>query len=123
MANNNSKARRKRWTRIQRLEAAKKWIPTCRGDGLVRRYKKWFGVTDVCAVLELRMLGVDIPDARLEQARRDEQSRAARNARRKEKHACRVRESDETFALIVGYTEGGAPYGITWCEWEGMDVW
>jgi NMD protein affecting ribosome stability and mRNA decay len=125
MANNNSKARRKRWTRIQRLEAAKKWIPTCRDDDLVRRYKKWFGVTDVCAVLELRMLGVDIPDARLEQARRHEHDRAGHNARRKQKRARRAGfvESDETFAFIVDYTEGGAPYGVTWAEWEGLDVW
>lgn len=27
-------------------------------------------------------------------------------------------ESDETFAFIAGYTEGGAPYGITWGELE-----
>ena len=25
-------------------------------------------------------------------------------------------EQDETFAFIAGYTEGGAPYGITWEE-------
>jgi hypothetical protein len=25
-------------------------------------------------------------------------------------------DSDETFAFIAGYTEGGAPYGITWEE-------
>lgn len=120
MANNNSKARRKRWKRAQRLEAAKKWIPTCRDDNMVRRYRKWFGVTELCAVLELRMLGVDIPDARLEQARRNERDRAAHNARRKQKRARTdsFRESDETFAFIAGYTDGGAPYGITWEEME-----
>lgn len=26
--------------------------------------------------------------------------------------------SDETFAYIAGYTSGGAPYGITWEQWE-----
>ena len=124
MANNNSKARRKRWTRIQRLDAAKKWIPTCRGGDLVQRYKKWFGVTDVCAVLELRILGVDIPDERLEQARRNERDRAADNARRKQKRARprTIRESDETFAFIVGYTEGGAPYGVTWEEMQALEA-
>lgn len=25
-------------------------------------------------------------------------------------------DSDDTFAYIAGYTEGGAPYGITWEE-------
>lgn len=27
-------------------------------------------------------------------------------------------DSDETFAYIVGYTSGGAPYGVTWEQWE-----
>ena len=80
-------------------------------------------MSDVCAVLELRMLGVDIADARLEQARRDEQSRATGNARRKQKHAGReFGESDETFAFIAGYTEGGAPYGITRAEVKALDA-
>ncbi len=30
-------------------------------------------------------------------------------------------ESDETFAFIAGYTPGGAPYGVTWEEWERAD--
>lgn len=106
--------------RPARLQAAKRWIVEYRGKNLVRGYKKWFGVSEVCAVLELRMLGVDIPDTRLEQARKDEQGRATHRARRRE--ARRGRESsgdsDETFALIVGYTEGGAPFGITWEEME-----
>ncbi len=29
-------------------------------------------------------------------------------------------ESDENFAYIVGYTSGGAPYGVTWEEWEEL---
>lgn len=112
-------------SRDARLQAAKRWIAGYRGKNLVRGYKTWFGVSDVCAVMELRMLGVDLPDARLEQARRDEQARAAHRARRKEKHAAGspAYESDDEFAFIAGYTEGGAPYGITWYEWEGLDVW
>jgi hypothetical protein len=92
---------------------------------VVRGYRKWFGVSEVCAVLELRMLGLDLPDARLEQARRDEQARARRRAPLREKHAHPrdAGEWDEEFAFIAGYTEGGAPYGITWSEWEGLDVW
>lgn len=112
-------------SRAARLQAARRWIAGYRGKNLVRGYKKWFGVGDVCAVVELRMLGVDIPDARLEQARRDEQARATGRARKKEEYAARTspREWNDAFAFIAGYTEGGAPYGITWSEWEGMDVW
>jgi hypothetical protein len=31
-------------------------------------------------------------------------------------------ESDEHFAYIVGYTEGGFPYGITWEEMREMEM-
>ncbi|GAB4564724.1 MAG: hypothetical protein Tsb0017_24810 [Geothermobacteraceae bacterium] len=30
-------------------------------------------------------------------------------------------ESDEHFAYIVGYTEGGIPYGITWEEARALE--
>ncbi|HET7231100.1 MAG TPA: hypothetical protein VFJ16_13900 [Longimicrobium sp.] len=112
-------------SRAKRLVSAKKWIAAYRGHNLVRGYRKRFGVSDVCAVVELRMLGVGIPDTRLEQARRDEQARATQRARRKEKHAARtsIRDWDDEFASIIGYTEGGAAYGIPWSEWEGLDVW
>jgi hypothetical protein len=112
-------------SRPARLQAAKRWIAEYRGKNLVRGYKKWFGVSDVCAVVELRMLGVDIPDARLEQARRDQKARARHRSRRKERSAARssTRVWNDEFAVITGYTEGGAPYGITWDEWAEMDVW
>jgi hypothetical protein len=29
-------------------------------------------------------------------------------------------DSDETFAFIAGYTEGGAPYGIAWDDADAM---
>lgn len=111
-------------SRAARLQAARRWIAEYRGKNLVRGYRKWFGVSDVCAVLELRMLGADIPDARLEQARRDEQSRATQRARRKEKYAAPPypRDWEDEFALIAGYTEGGAPYGIPGSKWEDLDV-
>lgn len=28
---------------------------------------------------------------------------------------------DETFGFIAGFTDGGAPYGITWEEWEEIE--
>jgi hypothetical protein len=111
-------------TRMKRLKSARKWIASYRGKNLVRGYKKRFGVSDVCAVVELRMMGVNIPDARLEQARRDECDRAAHNTRRKQKRTPRqpqplaFGEWEPLYAFIAGY-EDDAPYGITW---EGMEV-
>jgi len=110
--------------RARRLKSAKRWLATYRGKNLVRGYKKRFGVSDVCAVVELRMLGVDLPDARLEQARCNEQARATGRARKKEKYAARPfpRDWDDEFAFIAGYTEGGAPYGVTREESEALDA-
>lgn len=50
-------------------------------------------------------------------------SGAAHRARKNEKHARNAdfADSDETFAFIAGYTEGGAAFGITWEEME-MDA-
>ena len=28
---------------------------------------------------------------------------------------------DDTFADIAGYTSGGAPYGLTWDQWQMLD--
>jgi hypothetical protein len=111
-------------SRAKRLQRAKRWLASYRGKNLVRGYKKRFGVSDVCAIVELRMLGVDIPDARLEQAQRDEQARAAHRARQKEKcsRATGPSEWDDEFAFIAGYTEGGAPYGIGWDDAAADEV-
>jgi hypothetical protein len=111
-------------SRAKRLNSAKRLLASYRGHNLVRGYKKRYGVSDVCAILELRMLGVEIPDARLDQARRDEQDRAALHARQKQRKVSRDDSggSDETFAFIAGYTEGGAPYGITWDEMDESGV-
>jgi hypothetical protein len=105
---------RKTLTRPCRLQRAKRWLASYGGKNLVRGYTKWFGVDRVCAIVELRMLGVDIPEARLEQARHDERARAAQHARRKEKDAVgTLCDWDGEFAFIAGYTEGGAPYGVS----------
>jgi hypothetical protein len=108
----------KKVKRDKRLNRAKKWITTYSGGNLIRGYTRWFGVSEVCAIVELRMLGVDIADARLEQAKRNELARAAGRASRKQARAATEGwvDADETFAFIAGYTEGGAPYGIEWDE-------
>jgi hypothetical protein len=31
-------------------------------------------------------------------------------------------DQDENFAFIAGYTNGDAPYGITWEEWKDLDL-
>jgi hypothetical protein len=106
--------RRKNLSRGKRLNVAKAWVAAYSGGNLVRGYTKWFGVSEVCAIVELRMLGVEIPESRLEQATRNEKARAARRAERKQKRAEMDGwvDADETFAFVAGYTPGGAPYGV-----------
>jgi hypothetical protein len=87
----------------------------------VKGYRKWYGVETVCAILELRQLGVEIPETRLLQAKRTEETTAQQRRERRHQAAEAASESDESFALIAGYTSNGVPYGVSWEELKGMD--
>lgn len=118
--------RRKRLKREQRLESAKSWLPTYEGKNIFRGYRKRYGVDWPTALRELEMLGVEVDPAYREQVLRTVQEQAeARNRKRLEKAAelesALGIEQDDYFAYIIGYTSGGAPYGITWEEWEALD--
>lgn len=113
--------RRKRLSRKACLQSARKWIPTYSGRDLVRGYRKWSGVSRICAIVELRLLGIDIPDSRLEESQREERDRAALRARRRSSRTPPA-DSDSEFAFIAGYTEGGAPFGITWEEMGRSEI-
>jgi len=52
--------RRKRMRRPARLMAAVKWRAGYGGKNIVRGYARWFGIDLVCAITELRMLGVAV---------------------------------------------------------------
>lgn len=54
--------RRKRMTRHGRLESGKKWILKYTGKRIISGYAKWFAVDKICAIKELRMLGIDISE-------------------------------------------------------------
>jgi hypothetical protein len=106
--------RRKRRKRPARLQSARTWLATYEGKNVVRGYAKWFAVDLWCAVLELRMLGVEIDP---------EYAEAIRTRRRKRKPVEPPRDElpegygiewDENFSYIAGYTSGGAPFGTPW---------
>jgi hypothetical protein len=93
------------------MNVVREWVATYSGSNPIRGYRAWFGVSEVCAITELRMIGVAIPESRLEMAQRNEQARAARRARRRQTGP----EPDEWadgFASGPGYSSGAAPYGI-----------
>ncbi len=80
--------RRKRMRRPARLDAAVKWRSGYGGTNIVRGYARWFGVDLLCAVFELRMIGVEIAAAYEQQLRSTIWTRAAARARwRAEKRA------------------------------------
>jgi hypothetical protein len=104
--------------RAARLESAKHWLPTYKGCDVVKGYRKWYGVSTVCAITELRQLGIKVDVQRLIQAKRTEESTALQRAKKRQERAeKRVEEEtplvefDENFAYIAGYTNWGFPYG------------
>lgn len=123
--------RRKRFKREQRLESAKSWrgslaAPTYEGKNIFRGYRKRYGVDWPTALRELEMLGVEIVPAYREQVLRTVQEQAEARKRKRLEKAAELEnlsgiEQNEVFAYIVGYTSGGALYGITWEGWEMLD--
>lgn len=80
--------------RAARLQTAIKWRSGYRGKNIARGYARWFGVDLVCAIVELRMLGVAI-DAEYEaQIRRTIAARA--EARARQRAARLSKESERT---------------------------
>ena len=73
--------RRKRMRRPVRLQAAVKWRSGYGGKNIVRGYARWFGVDLICALTELRMLGVTIDVEYEQQVRLTIAARAAARAR------------------------------------------
>jgi len=110
---------RKTLKRPQRLLLAKDWVPAYTGKKIVAAYSKKFRTDLPTAIAELRILGVEVSAAyeaavlttlAAIAAKRKEMKEAAANA-----HLGGV-DQDDSFAFIVGYTSGGAPYGLSWDE-------
>ena len=106
-----------------RLRSAKDWIKTYSGNNIEKGYSKKYSVDKLCAVKELRMIGVEISEDYENQLRQSlellRQKRLSFKKKREDKlNALCEFESDENFAMILGYTSGGFPYGVTHEEME-----
>lgn len=53
---------RKRMRRPARLADARQWLSTHQGENVVGAYERWYGVDSLCAITELRLLGVPISE-------------------------------------------------------------
>ena len=112
--------------RENRLRSAKSWIKTYSGNNVVKGYSKKYSVDKLCAVKELRMIGVEISEEyekqliNLMEALRQQRLSYKKN-REVKLNALSGFESDENFAMIIGYTSGGFPYGVTYEEMEQIN--
>ena len=95
---------------------ASEWIKVYNGKNLISGYAKWFGVDKICAMNELKIIGVTISEAMKKQVLASVKARIEQKRIMKEKRNFvddTDIDSDEYFAYIAGYTSGGAPYGLT----------
>lgn len=110
-----------------RIRSAKEWIRTYSGKNIVKGYSKKYSVDKLCAVRELRLIGVTISEdyeKQLQQAINSvKQHRISVKLKREnELNALSAFDSDENFAYIIGYTSGGAPYGVTHEEMDKINA-
>ncbi len=61
-------------------------------------------------------------DAELEKLAIKRAARKRKKARLAAQEQQKLLEQDDRFFYIVGYTSGGAPYGVTWEE-MGLEPW
>ncbi len=106
-----------------RIQQARKWVKTYDGKNFVKGYSKKFAVDKLCAVRELRIIGVEISEEYEIQLRKNleslrQQRLLSKQRREVELNASSGFESDFHFAMIMGYTSGGFAYGITHEEME-----
>ena len=112
--------------REYRLPLAKDWIKTYSGKNLVKGYSKHYSVDKLYAVKELKMLGVEISEEYEHQMKEAVEAHikhklSLKKKREDELNALCGYESDEYFAMILGYTSGGYPYGVTHEEMDEIN--
>jgi len=113
----------KQLRRSQRLGRGKNWLNNYEGEDMIEDYRKHYGVDLLCAVIELRLLGVEISEGYEYQLRQEEVSRRFSKKSKKKGKNQTVEDildgfSDDNFSFIAGYTSGGAPFGLTHWEME-----
>ena len=115
-----------RMDRNGRLQSARSWLAAQRGrpaERIARSYRKRYGVDWSCAIAELSVLGIAFDPKWREQLDRTlEGAKRTKACRQEEQAAARAcpefPDSDEHFAFIAGFTDGGAAFGTTWAEYE-----
>jgi hypothetical protein len=98
--------------REHRLCSAKDWLKTYSGNNVVKGYSKKYSVNKLCAIKELRMIGIEISEEY------ERQLINSMEALKQQRLSFKKKREDENFAMIIGYTSGGFSYGVTHEEME-----
>lgn len=119
--------KRKRFRKQERLNTAKGWITTYEGKHIISGYAKWFGVDKICAISELKSIGVSIPEMLEHQIMIShltliEQRRQRKKERKIAETINEAVESNGNFSYIAGYTSNGVPFGLTHEEFECLEI-
>ena len=112
--------------RDKRLKSAVEWVKAYSGKRIVQGYAKQYGVDKLCAVMELRLIGIEISEEYENQLRKSidllkRQRQLRKDTKEQELNLLSKFDNDENFAFIAGYTSGGFPYGITHEEMEEIN--
>lgn len=109
----------------QRIRKAQQWLTTYTGSPkkITKHYRERFHLDINTAVRDLQEIGVVFTQEYLDAVKKSEEERINQKHKKEaEKKQAELdmlyEDSDDTFAYIVGYTSGGAPYGTTWEELE-----
>jgi hypothetical protein len=107
-----------KYNRSQRLLCARNWMQKYSGKRIYHGYAKYFGVSKLCAVSELEILGVIFPPDLKDSLIRAENNKCKQREKAKNKQENQRIDIEDNFAYIMGYTSGGIPYGLNWDEAE-----
>jgi hypothetical protein len=101
----------KRLNRESRLQAAKSWLVKYNGKNTVRGYSKHFGVDLLCAVHELKLLGIFVEEKYIKQLEIDKERRTINKQLKKEKRELEEYYGQEVYDYLINeYTENGLSY-------------
>ena len=80
-----------------RLQSARAWIAKYEGKNIVRSYSKWYRVDLLCAIRELRTLGIQID------AEREKQIRATLVGRSRARQRKKLLQKQEELEQLYGF--------------------
>jgi hypothetical protein len=87
----------KRMSRNGRIQSAQTWIRQYPGKNIVKGYAKHFGVSKLCAALELRMVGIAVDESTFTQLRAAEQAIAIQRQLARQTRQAREEKDEEVW--------------------------